>query len=278
MKPHPLVSVNWLKAHLTDPDLIILDASMKKAQLTDESIIEDIQIPGARFFDIKGTFSDDSCNLPNMIAKPEVFETECRKLGINRNSKIVVYDKLGIYSSPRAWWMFKTMGHDHVQVLDGGLLAWIAENCEVESKKTSFVDFGNFEAKFQPNAVKNAEFIIGNIKHQEAKVLDARSEGRFKGIAPEPRKGLKGGHIPQSVSLPYSQVLRNGKFLPKDELASVIDSLNLGDAPLVFSCGSGITACIILLACEIVMDNEKAVYDGSWTEWGEPSNNFPVAN
>lgn len=271
-----IVSTQWLNDHLDDPDLIILDATIPSVNANQDADFQDIQIPGARFFDLKGVFSDAESKLPNMLPSPAIFESGCQKLGINAESQIVIYDKLGIYSSPRARWMFKVMGHDEVAVLDGGFPAWIDGNYETEPTEVRLYASGDFEANYRPDLVRDSIAVAENISQSTAIVIDARSAGRFNGTAPEPRKELKVGHIPGSLNLPYGNVLRDGHFLPKPELASVINDLELGDAPLIFTCGSGITACIIMLACEMVNKNGKSVYDGSWSEWGRPEENFPI--
>ena len=264
----PLVSVTWLHENFDNPDLIILDASPPNNKSNLVATFPGIQIKGARFFDMKNSFSDLENPIPNMLPSPEQFEEACRKLGINKNSKIIVYDNLGIYTSPRVWWMFRAMGHHEIAVLDGGLSAWKNAGYDCETSTKTAHSPGNFEATYQPALVKGVENVLQNINKEKALVIDARSTGRFHGTAPEPRTNLKGGHIPKSLNLPFGQVLKEGHFLPKDELEKAFQSLNLDDRPLVFTCGSGITACVIMLASELVLDNPKAVYDGSWSEWG----------
>ncbi len=205
--------------------------------------------------------------MPNTLPKPEDFAAEARKLGINKNSKIVVYDTKGIYSSPRAWYLFKSMGHENVWVLDGGLPEWIKENLPTEVVSENNYTEGNFEANFNAEMFKNKEQILENISSKKAVVIDARSSDRFHAETEEPREGLRSGHIPGAINLPFSKVLKDGKFLPKEELEKIIPNI---DQPLYFSCGSGITACIDLIAYELVSSTvPKAIYDGSWTEWGQ---------
>lgn len=251
-------SVDWLVKNTDDPNLVILDASLiakKKREL---------QIIGSRYFDLPGKFSNKESKYPNTMPSENQFETEARALGINKDSRIIVYDNLGIYSAPRVWYMFRSMGHKEVYVLDGGLPAWIEAGQKTEEIHEPNVDIGNFEAKANAKAFKSFEEIKANIETDEFKVLDARSKGRYDGTSPEPRKELQSGHIPKSSSLPFSEVLSEGKFKTKEELQKLFK----GDESLVFSCGSGLTACITLLAAEIVNeDQEKAVFDGSWTEW-----------
>ncbi|MBL4862364.1 MAG: sulfurtransferase [Crocinitomicaceae bacterium] len=268
----PLTSSLWLKNNLGHSELIILDASQKSNQADLKSDFENTQIKGARFFDLKNDFSDQHSEFPNTLPDIKQFEFGCRKLGINTSSKIVVYDNLGIYSSPRAWWMFKIMGHENVSVLNGGLPDWKSQGYETVERENHAFKRGDFEAKFQPEMVKDYMFIVSNLNTQIALVIDARSTDRFNGIAPEPRKGLKSGHIPNSLNIPYHIVLEQGSYKSKTELTELFNDLKTGDRPLVFSCGSGVTACIVLLACELILKNEKSVYDGSWTEWAQLEN------
>lgn len=257
-----IVSSEWLYNNLESEDLIILDASQKEGD-------ENIKIKGARIFDIKNDFSDKESVFPNTLPFPKDFESACRKLGINNRSKIVVYDNKGIYSSPRVWWMFKTMGHDNIAVLDGGLPDWNNNGYPTESRVQGEFEKGDFEEDFQSDYIKDFDFVLYNSKDPKALVIDARSAGRFNGTSPEPREGLSSGSIPESINLPYTEVLESGKYKPKTELAAIFNDLQLGESELVFSCGSGITACIIMLAAEMVIPNEKSVYDGSWTEWAQ---------
>lgn len=266
-----IVSVDWLKEHLYDEDLILLDASFKSVD-GNESHLQSETIPGARYFDIKGDFSDKSSDLPNTLLAESQFELECQKLGINKTSKIVVFDSKGIYSSPRAWWLFKTMGHDRVAVLDGGLPEWIEKGYLTESKKVEEYKLGNFKASYQEQLVKNYEDVLENLESKSFTVVDARSQGRFNGTEKEPRAHLKSGSIPDSKNIPYTTVLKNGKFKSESELKEIFESYAESGKDLVFSCGSGITACIIMLASEKVCEGNKSVFDGSWTEWAERQN------
>ncbi|PCJ94147.1 MAG: sulfurtransferase [Flavobacteriaceae bacterium] len=272
----PLVSIEWLRENFTDPKLILLDASVKNTIKNIETEYPGIQIKNARFFDIKKSFSDQESDLPNTIPAPKAFTEACRKLGINKDSKIVVYDNLGIYSSPRAWCLFHIMGFQNVAVLDGGLPAWVKNGLRTEPKEVKTYPNGNFTATYQSHLVVDKDDVLKNIAEKKALVLDARSKARFYAEVPEPRTGYRSGHIPNSISLPYSTLLNEGMFLPKPELEKVIGKHNLEETPLIFSCGSGMTACIVLLACALVNTNEKSIYDASWAEWGQ-ENGLPIS-
>jgi thiosulfate/3-mercaptopyruvate sulfurtransferase len=197
----PIVSVTWLQEHLTDPNLIILDGSLKTNQADLQPHFKDVQIKGARFFDIKNEFSDTANPLPNTLPNPADFTAAARKLGVNNNSKIVVYDDLGIYSSPRVWWLFTIMGHENVWVLDGGLPEWVKNDYPVEKLENRTFTHGDFEAKFKPELVKTKEQILENIQTKEAVLIDARSEDRFLAIGDEPRTGYPTGARLQRVPI-----------------------------------------------------------------------------
>jgi len=267
-----IVSPIWLSEHLEDLDLIILEARLDQNQSDLENQFQDIQIKGARVFDIKNTFSDIQNPLPNTFPSASQFTIECQKLGINKNSRIVVYDTLGIYLSPRVWWMFNAMGHSNIYVLNGGLPEWIKEGFPTEIHKENTYLQGNFEARFQRELIKTKEDILENINSKEAVLIDARSPERFHAIIEETRAGIRNGHIPGSINIPFGNLLEDGKY---KSTAALSEIFSLNDKPLYFTCGSGITACILLLATELISDNPKAVYDGSWTEWGH-STNLPI--
>jgi len=275
MNLNPVVSVKWLFENIENPNLVILDASPRenKSNLIPE--FTGIQIKGARKFDMENVFLDKENSIPNMIPNERIFEEECQKLGINNDSLIIVYDNLGVYTSPRVWWMFKVMGHSKIAVLDGGLSAWKNENLQTEPIQKKEIFSGNFTAKYHTDMVVDANILLENIESKKFQVIDARSEERFNGITPEPRANMLSGHIPNSVNLPFEEVLNNGKMKPKEELTKIFNKINIENQSLAFTCGSGITACIILLASELISENKKVLYDGSWAEWGQ-SGKFPV--
>lgn len=264
-----LVSVKWLHKNFKNPDLIILDASQENNVSGLIPKYKKIQIKGARFFDIKNTFSDKKSHLPNTLPSVEDFEKECQNIGINNNSLIVVYDNLGIYTSPRVWWMFKIMGHKNVAVLKGGLTGWVENYYDVEPTIIRKYLKGNFKANYNSKLKCSKEFILNNLNSENYLVIDARSEERFSGLIPEPREGIRSGHIPNSINLHYKQVLNEGKFQSKRRLFKIFKNIQSEGKSLIFTCGSGITACILFLANELVAENPKSVYDGSWTEWGQ---------
>jgi len=266
------VSTDWLNQHIEEENLIILDASSKTNKAGKTSEYADRIIPLARHFNIKENFSNQQSEFPNTFPTAKQFEQECRKLGINKSSQIVVYDNLGIYTSPRVWWMFRAMGHSKIAVLDGGLPEWVKSGLETEEKEIKTYDNGNFEARLQTSNVKFYEDILSNISSQNAVLIDVRSKGRFDGTENDPRKDLKSGHIPNSINIPYKNVLENGKYKSLEQLRELFAEKTLGNEDLIFSCGSGITACIVLLASELAVENNKSVYDGSWTEWATKQN------
>lgn len=273
----PTVSSNWLYKNLSDPNLIVLDASIKKVTPNTVSPLSEICIIGARFFDLKHNFSNKNHTINTMLPTPAQFTTECQTLGINKKSKIVVYDNLGVYSSPRVWWMFKSMGFNNISVLDGGLPQWEKLNYPTEKIQKTHLDKGNFSATIKSELIKEQIDILKNIHSKNHILIDARSYDRFTGKNPEPRKGLNSGHIPNSINIPFSTMLKNGKYLSKSKLKKLFSSYNLSDKPLIFSCGSGVTACIVLLASELVHNNKNSLYDGSWSEWGS-LNHLPISN
>lgn len=261
------IETSELKQILSLDELIILDCTIPKVTATKDQSKTKQVIPGALFLDLKKKFSKQASQFPNTIPSKEQFEAECRKLGINKDSRVIVYDDLGIYSSPRAWWLFKVFGFDNVQVLNGGLPEWIGSNLSTVDSYSAVSTEGNFEVKFNPDYVFLYEQIKQNSISKDFCILDARSEGRFNATAPDPRPDLESGNIPNSINLPYSKVLDGNKMKSVKELLLIFEELNLNDKELIFSCGSGITACIILLAHHICFKSELNVYDGSWTEW-----------
>jgi thiosulfate/3-mercaptopyruvate sulfurtransferase len=248
---------------------VVLDVSLESNIANIKVEFPGIQIKGARYFDLKRNFSDLESRLPNTLPNPKYFSLACRNLGINNNSTIVVYDNIGIYASPRVWWMFKSMGHKNIAVLDGGLPSWKNKNYPTESIQNRVLPEGDFKAKFNPNLLKKSFKILENITSKEAILVDARSNGRFCGLIPETRKNLKSGHIPNAINLPFLEVLKDGKFLSPNEISAIFKKLKIDKRPKIFTCGSGLTACILILASTLISEDKHFLYDGSWSEWGQ---------
>lgn len=264
----PLVSVKWLEQHLDASNLVILDASIPKVTGDGSNDTNNVQIPNARFFDLKNKFSDSRAPFPTTFPTQEQFQREAQNLGINKYSAIVIYDDKGIYSSPRAWWLFRAFGHNNVAVLDGGLPAWITSHNKVEPKQQTPAKTGDFTAKLQLHLMKFFNDVKKESVDAKHVIIDARSRGRFIGTEPEPRKGLRSGTIPNSRNLPFDELLDNGKFKTEAELLNIFSSVANTSDNITFSCGSGITACVLALGAELAGYKNLSVYDGSWTEWG----------
>lgn len=253
--PGPLVDAAWLASHLDD--VTVLDAT-PGAQRDDARTIA-----GAPLFDIDGPLSSDD-PLPHTMPSKEQFEREVRRLGVRDGASVVVYDALGIWSSPRARFMFLAMGHDDVAILDGGLPAW--EEAGLDTVPASEeVPEGDFVARPREGLIIDQAATLQALA-DGVPVLDARSRGRFHGTEPEPRPGLRGGHMPGATNLPFTELLRDGRMRPVTELEGLFPD----DDRLVFSCGSGLTACILALGAELTGREGLQVYDGSWSEWGLP--------
>lgn len=266
--PNVIVTCQWLKEHLHDEHLVVLNATIPKVTAKKElSQKEEQVIPDALFFDIKETFSDAEAKFPNTMISASTFETEVQKLGINQNSCVVVYDDHGIYSAPRAWWMFKVMGFENIAVLNGGLPEWKSLGYQTTMASKRKVEKGNFKSNRKRGFV-DATYVLDTIENQQHQILDARSAARFSGTAPEPRKGVRSGHIPSAKSLPYSSLLDGNTLKSKEELQTLYHQVNSDEKPMIFSCGTGITACVLALGAELSGYKNSLVYDGSWTEWG----------
>jgi thiosulfate/3-mercaptopyruvate sulfurtransferase len=271
MKPNsPLVSTEWLAAHLKAPDIRVADASWYLPQAGRDAKTEYLSahVPGAVFFDID-ELSDETSPLPHMLAPPAKFASRMRRLGLGDGHLIVVYDGAGVYSAPRAWWMLRAMGHEDVVVLDGGLPKWKREGRPVEDLVPN-----HYPRHFTPRAnyalVRDFEQVLAAVKSRDEQIVDARSASRFSGREPEPRAGVRPGHMPGSRNLPYTELLAaDGTLKPMLELCEVFARYGVDpQRPTVTTCGSGITASIALLALNVVGGNVASVYDGSWAEWG----------
>lgn len=259
----PSVTVDWLYNQLGAENLVILDGTINKVFDASQE-----QIPKARFFDIKHKFSELGAPFPSTFPSTEQFENEAQALGINKDSAIVVYDDKGIYSSARVWWLFKAFGHDNVAVLSGGLPSWKKANYPTEAMTPFNGAKGNFQAELNNKAMMFFEDMQKASSIKSHVIVDARSKARFNCEAPEPREGLRMGTIPNSVNLPFTDLLNNGELKSKEDIESMFAVVAKKEDPIIFSCGSGITACVLALGAELSGYKNISVYDGSWTEWG----------
>ncbi|CAD6366995.1 sulfurtransferase [Shewanella putrefaciens] len=274
---YPLVSTQWLEAHLTDPYLVLLDASMEIV-IGKEPLIYDepICIPRSRRFDVENKFCDKTSTQIHALPTFAQFIQGIAQLGIEPDSVVVIYDNQGIYSSPRAWWTFKVMGFNRVYVLDGGLPQWIEEDRITSSRyQAEGVDYGPTDVdtladvlQYHPERVMDAEAVLKRIEDPDTAIIDARGAPRFLGQVSEPRPGVRSGHIPRSVNLPFAQVLDGNKIKTVSELQSIYQGLAADKSARIFSCGSGITACILILASVAAGHTKPILYDGSWADWG----------
>ncbi|AWB72390.1 sulfurtransferase [Vibrio cholerae] len=266
----PLVTAQWLQQHLHDPNLVILDSSIE-FQIPTESEKDWVnKIPNSQRFDYDKVFCDPDSPLPHMMPSEERFNTLARKLGINQDSFIVVYDNSGTFASPRAWWMFKAMGHHKVYILNGGLTEWKAQGYNVTQNYREPTAKGNFDGKLNPQAFVDASYVHKQIANPHSQTIDARGLARFFGEVPEPRPGVRCGHIPGSSCLPFAELIDGHKLKEEAELRPLLTHMLPETAQeYLFSCGSGVTACIVLLAAYVCGYQNLSVYDGSWTEWGQ---------
>lgn len=268
--PKTLVSTEWLAAHLRDPDLRVLDASWYLPDAGRDAKAEYAagHIPGARFFDID-EISDQRSALPHMAPPVEKFISRMRAMGVGDGHQVVVYDGAGLFSAARVWWLFRLMGKTDIAVLDGGLPKWRAEGREIEDMPPVMRD-RHITVSRQAGLVKDVTQVAHASKLREAEIIDARSAARFKGEAPEPRAGLRSGHIPGSKNVPFATLLDgNGTMKPVPELRAVFEAAGVDlSKPAITTCGSGVTAAVLSLALERIGHRNHALYDGSWAEWG----------
>ena len=276
MSPEALpltVSTEWLAAHLGEPDLRVVDATNYLPHLKRNAHVEYRQahIPGAVFFPID-EIADTSSPLPHMLPTPDAFAKAMGTLGIGVGDRVIVYGGKGMSASARVWWTFRVFGHDRVAVLDGGLARWRAEGRPVEAGEKAAAP-RSFTAHFRPELVRDLGQVRDNLERPREQLVDARSAGRFAGTEAEPRAGLRGGHIPGSLNLPYETLYRpDGTLLPPDALRSALLAAGVDlDRAVTTTCGSGVTASVLALALHLVGHPRVAVYDGSWTEWAGSS-------
>lgn len=267
----PLVTTEWLAAELGKPDLVVFDATKYLPNEAKDGRAEFLKthIPGARYFDID-EIADQDTDLPHMVPTPGRFAKLMAALGVSNTSRIVFYDQKGLASAARGWWLMGLFGHDDAAVLDGGLPKWLRENRAAEAGAAATPAPAIFRPDYRPMRLRGVGDLLGNVATQTELVLDARAAGRFTGATPEPRAGMRSGHIPGSASVPYTDLLHDdGTFRPVAELKARLARAGVdGKRPVVTSCGSGVTACILTLGLRLAGLPEGAVYDGSWSEWG----------
>ena len=274
MTESALVDVGWLFRQIGDEKLVVLDASVPPVVPGFVSINNENNftvIADARRFDYDQQVCKPNTTLPHMMPSAALFQEKVRALGINNEDILVVYDDVGLYASPRAWWMFKAMGHENVFVLDGGLPAWLAETYPLTDSLAQAPGPGNFQANEQEGLFCDFEAVLAAINDEHKAIIDARAAGRFFGTAPEPRPGIRGGHMPSACNLPFPEVLEAGRLRPPEELRRLFLNKATQEQQVITSCGSGITACVLILAAWELGYRNLSVYDGSWAEWGVPS-------
>jgi len=269
--PSDAVSVAWLEKNINHPNLVLLDASWFMPMLKRDGKAEwrEQTIPGALYFDFDKSICDQSSTLPHMMPSEKLFEQQVRALGVNQDSAIVVFDRLGIFSSPRVWWMFKSMGFNNIAVLDGGLNSWIDAGLSVAQGQANRADnIGDFIATYQESLIVSSEQVLVAIADENVQIIDARAKNRFLAEVPEPRADLRSGHMPSAKSLPFSELLEDGKLRNIEQLSALFKARANQQQGVIFSCGSGVTACVLAFGATLCGYQDLAVYDGSWTEWG----------
>ena len=269
--PKTLVSTDWLARHLQDPDLRILDASWYLPQMERDARAEyaAAHIPGARFFDID-EISDHRSSLPHMAPPVEKFMSRMRAMGVGDGHQVVVYDGMGLFSAARVWWLFRLMGKTDVAVLDGGFPKWQAEGHPVEDMAPMLRE-RHFTVQRQAHMVKDVSQVAAAVKLRDWQILDARSPERFRGDTPEPREGLRAGHMPGALNLPFSALLNDDRTMKQgDALRAAFEDAGVDlSQPVITTCGSGVTAAVLSLGLERLGHARHALYDGSWSEWGQ---------
>ena len=279
--PGALVEVDWLRNAMRaqHPRLVVMDASwhLPNAGRNAESEWLYERIPGANFFDFDNRICDRESSLPHMMPDAELFTSELRRLGVNKDSLVIFYCSEGTFTSPRAWWMMQAMGHENCAILNGGLEAWRKAGLPIETGQvTATRESGDFQAKLQASKICDHREMTLATRSQDVSIIDARSADRFYGRAPEPRPGLRGGHMPGACNLPFDQLIDQGYYRPLVQLQEALAAITSPNKRLIATCGSGVTACVIALAAHLCGYPGVAVYDGSWAQWGSGDSN-PVS-
>jgi thiosulfate/3-mercaptopyruvate sulfurtransferase len=275
----PVVSAEWLKSHLNAPDVRVLDCTyfMPGSPKTGKQAYDAHHIPGARHFDIDD-IADTTIPLPHMLPPPEKFSSRVRRLGLGDGHRVICYDQNGFLASARVWWMFRTMGHADVAVLDGGFDAWRNAGGAVEDLPPHFMADRHFTVRPRQDLVRNLDQMKQTVGTPAAQVVDARSAPRFRGEVDEPRPGLRKGHMPGAFNVYYADLIAaDGRLKSEAEMRAVFDKAGVDlSKPIINTCGSGVTAAIVALAQSMLGHDDGAVYDGSWTEWAHPDSGGAV--
>jgi thiosulfate/3-mercaptopyruvate sulfurtransferase len=274
--PDASVSTKWLRENLTSPDISIIDASfhLPSTNRNAEKEFGQEHIPGAVFFDIN-KIADTSVNMPHMLPKKDQFSKSVGELGISNQTHVICYDtNAGAMAAMRVWWTFRIFGHKKVSVLNGGLSKWKKENAPVEDGFKKKHD-QSYNAEFNINLVKNFDEILANIETQDFQLVDARSNGRFRGVEDEPRLDMRKGHIPSSINIPFTDLFDPDNLMQirnSTELMSIISEAGIDtNKPITSTCGSGVTAAPLVFALYLLGYSSASIYDGSWVEWGARS-------
>jgi thiosulfate/3-mercaptopyruvate sulfurtransferase len=264
------VGADWLAEHIDDPEIQIIDARMASPGQEDRNVAQEYlngHIPGAVFFDIEA-LSDHTSPLPHMLPRPETFAVAMRELGVNQDKHLIIYDEGNLFSAPRAWWMLRTFGVEKVSILGGGLAGWQRDDLLLEEGAVELPE-GEFNATFNPEAVVKVTDVLLASHENTAQIIDARPAARFNAEVDEPRPGLRRGHIPGALNVPWTELVREGELKTTDELDAIFFGRGVSyDKPIIVSCGSGVTAAVVLLALATLDVPNVKLYDGAWSEWG----------
>ncbi|EPC3763154.1 3-mercaptopyruvate sulfurtransferase [Klebsiella michiganensis] len=264
------VAADWLAEHIDDPEIQIIDARMAPPGQEERDLNAEYQaghIPGAVFFDIEA-LSDHTSPLPHMMPRAEAFAVAMRELGVSSDKHLVVYDEGNLFSAPRAWWMLRTFGVEKVSIVAGGLEGWRRDGLPLEQGLPELPE-GDFDGRVDPLAIKRLTDVLLVSHEGSAQIVDARPAGRFNGLVAEPRPGLRSGHIPGALNVPWTELVINGELKTTDELNEIFARQGVDfERPIIASCGSGVTAAVVVLALTTLGVNGVSLYDGSWSEWG----------